>query len=69
MGFVTSNGMKRAMLHGVAGLLAGLTPVSAYQKLQTVEKRDWTRTRSRYMPHQGEREMARRRAQMAKAKT
>jgi hypothetical protein len=68
MGFVTSNGLRRAvMLPGVAALLANLTPVSAYQKLHRVDKPDHTRTRSRYMPHQGKQEMARRRAQMLKA--
>ncbi len=56
-----------SLISAMYASLARTAPASPYARLQPQAKKDHGRTRSRYMPHQGERECARRRRQMLKA--
>lgn len=67
--------MGGSILAGISGLIghrldAGMSPSVAYRTLQPVTTRNIGRNRlkygnGKYMPHQGEREKARRRRQLA----
>jgi hypothetical protein len=56
-------------MSALAASIARMAPTSAHHWIgrDTAQKREHAKRTSRYMPHQGEQEMARRRAQMLKA--
>jgi hypothetical protein len=72
--FKTANHRTMLAMTGALIAMAARTlerssaPSTPYARLQTYNKPIHDRRTSRYMPHQGERECARRRAQMLKAK-
>jgi hypothetical protein len=56
-------------MSALSASIAQMAPTSAHHWIgrDTAQKREYAKRTSRYMPHQGEREMARRRKQMGKA--
>lgn len=63
-------GAASFVLGGMTSMVEGVAvPVTDLRRRSSFggQKRDWTKTRSRYMPHQGPRECSRRVRQMKRA--